>query len=69
MRFLRMVFLGAGNRKIHMSFPYCVDSPSVSDVQAIGTSIIANADVFSDEPLSLLSAEVVQTTKTTITLP
>lgn len=69
MRLLRMVFLGAGDRKITMSFPYCVPSPRATDVNSIGTSIIANADVFSDEPLSLLSAEVVQTTKTSIAVP
>lgn len=66
---LKLYFTGTGNRKINMILPYAADNPAGADVKALMSGIIANGDIYSDEPLAIVKAELLDSFATSITLP
>lgn len=58
---LNMVFKDAGDMKQTISLNHADDEADGSDVNALMTAIVSNGSVFSDTPISKVSAQLVTT--------
>lgn len=58
---LNMVFKDAGDMKQTISLNYADDEADSSDVNTLMTTIVSNGSVFSDTPVSKVSAQLVTT--------
>lgn len=68
---LRLVFKSAANpdKKVSYNFTYAKASPAEVDVKALGTTMVANKDIFDKgKPGELVGAEVIITTNTPINI-
>ena len=68
-RRLKLYFTGAGDRKINRILPYADDNAAGSDVKALMSGIIANGDIYTDAPLAIVKAELLDSSTAPITLP
>ena len=65
---LNMVFKDAGDMKMTVSLNYADDEADSSDVNALMTAIVSNGSIFSDTPVSKVSAQLVTTSVRDITI-
>jgi hypothetical protein len=56
---LRCVFTGPGDRNISMTFLNADASASAAQVRTLMQVIVANGDIFSQEPTALVGAEFI----------
>ena len=56
---LRLVFLASNDKKLTFTYPNADSSASASQVKTLMQVIIANGDIFAEEPLSIVGAEFV----------
>jgi hypothetical protein len=56
---LRCVFEGNGSRRITMSWRHADPTTPAAQVRTLMQEIVANGDIFSDEPVSIVGAEFV----------
>ncbi len=65
---LKLVFSGAGDKNVVMIFPWAKSAATGTQVKALMQGIIANGDIYVEVPTSIISAEILQSTNTPITL-
>ena len=56
---LRCVFNGVGDRNVSMTFPNADATASAGQIRALMQSIVANGDIFSEEPTGIVGAEFI----------
>ena len=56
---LRLVFTGSNDKKVIFSFPLADSSASAAQVKTLMQVIVANGDIFAEEPLALVGAEFI----------
>ena len=63
---LKLVFDGAGGKKVSFNFPFADVTAAGTQVKALMLSIVANGDIYAEVPASLSKAEFVVNTVTPI---
>lgn len=67
-RKLKLVFKKSDGNKVTQNYSFAAASPLRTKVMALMSSIITNKAIFQAQPTSEVSADLVQTTKTTYDL-
>ena len=65
---LRLVFSGAGEKKITLSFPYARGSATGTEVKTLMQGIVADGSIYEDVPTGIVGAEFLTSTSTPINL-
>ena len=65
---LKLVFAGSGDKNISMVFPWANSAATGLQVKALMQGIIANGDIYADVPTGIVSAELLQSTATPVSL-
>ena len=54
---LRLIFDGDGGKRVSFNFPFANRDASATQVKSLMQIIVANGDIYSEAPQSLLKAE------------
>ncbi len=65
---LKLVFSGAGEKKIAMLFPYARSSATGAEVKALMQGIVADGSIYEDVPTGIVGAEFLDSTSTPVEL-
>ena len=65
---LKLVFSGAGEKKITLSFPYARSSAAGTEVKTLMQGIVADGSIYEDVPMGIVGAEFLTSTSTPINL-
>ena len=65
---LKLVFSGAGEKKITMLFPYARSSATGAEVKALMQGIMADGSIYEDVPRGIVGAEFLESSSTPINL-
>ena len=65
---LKLVFSGAGEKKVTMLFPYANSSAAGPDVKALMEGIVADGSIYEDVPKGIIGAEFLESSSTPVNL-
>ena len=65
---LRLVFSGAGEKKITLSFPYARGSATGTEVKTLMQGIVADGSIYEDVPTGIVGAEFLTSSSSPINL-
>jgi len=65
---LRLVFTGSANKKVNFNYPDANASVPAVQVKTLMQRIVANNDIFAEQPLAMESATFVTTTSVPVDL-
>ena len=65
---LKLVFTGSFNKKVNFNYPDADGSATATQVKTLMQNIVANKDIFAEQPLALESAAFVTTTSVPVDL-
>ena len=65
---LKLVFSGAGEKKVTMLFPYARSSATGAEVKALMQGIVADGNIYDDVPKGIVGAEFLDSTSTPVNL-
>lgn len=65
---LKLVFSGAGEKKVTMLFPYAKASATGAEVKALMQGIVADGGVYEEVPTGIVGAEFLESTSTPVDL-
>jgi len=65
---LKLVFNGSSNKKVNFNYPDADGAATATQVKTLMQNIVANGDIFAEQPISLVSATFVTTTSVPVDL-
>ena len=65
---LKLVFTGSSNKKVNFTYPDANTAATAVQVKTLMQNIVANKDIFAEQPLALESATFITTTSVPVNL-
>ena len=65
---LKLVFSGAGEKKVTILFPYAHSSAMGAEVKALMQGIVVDSSIYEDVPKGIIEAKFLDSTSTPISL-
>jgi len=56
---LRLVFGASNDKKVTFSYPNAKNTATATQVKTLMQAIVANGEIFAEEPLSIVGAELI----------